>query len=149
MRRMSIWAAGLMMVYFAGALHAQATFSIRAASENAVAGWDKMVSTDDGKSVWVSPVISVTPADIDSARPVINNDGNRIIVVTFSDAGAKKMHDLTTAQLQGLIALVLDGKLIWAPKVRSTLDREAVLSGNGPQGLTGEQVERLMSALHK
>ena len=45
------------------------------------------------------------------------------------------------------IALVLDGKVIWAPKVRSELSKEGVLSGNGPNGLTMDQVRRLMSTL--
>jgi hypothetical protein len=148
MRLMAIWAITL-VVWFAGVLHAQPSFSIRAASEDAVAGWEKMESADHGKFAWVSPVVTVTPEDVETARPVMNDDGQLIIVVAFTDVGAKKMRDLTTAQLEKLIALVLDGKLIWAPKVRSILDKEAVLSGNGPHGLTMEQVQRLMSTLHK
>jgi len=148
MRRVGIWVVTL-IVWFAGVLHAQPSFSLRAASEDAVAGWEKMQSADAGKFAWVSPVLSVTSEDVESARPVMNDDGQRVIVVAFTDAGAKKMHDLTTAQLGKLIALVLDGKLLWAPKVLSALDKKAVLTGNGPKGLSTEQVQRLMSSLHK
>ena len=148
MRCVGIWVVTLIL-WFAGVLHAQPSFSLRAASEDAVAGWEKMGSADAGKFAWVSPVLAVTSEDVESARPVINDDGQRIILVAFTDVGAKKMHDLTTAQLGKLIALVLDGKLLWAPKVLSVLDKQAVLSGNGPQGLTIELVQRLLSSLHK
>jgi preprotein translocase subunit SecD len=146
MLRVTLWGVGLTVLLFAGVLHAQGTFSIRAASEEAVTGWDRMQEPEEVKVVWVSPVIAVTSADIESARPVYGDDGRLIIAVTFTDAGAKKMHDLTVAQFNKLIALVLDGKVIWAPKVRSELSKEGVLSGNGPNGLTMDQVRRLMSS---
>jgi hypothetical protein len=43
---------------------------------------------------------------------------------------------------------MLDGKVIWAPTVRGTIDREAVLTG-GPGGLTMVQIERLIASFKR
>ena len=53
------------------------------------------------------------------------------------------MRELSTAQIDKLVAMILDGKVIFAPFVRSAFpgpDRGAVVTGNGPDGLTVEQV---------
>ena len=42
----------------------------------------------------------------------------------------------------------VDGKLIWAPIVQQPqAGKEGVLTGNGPNGLTQEEVERIMASL--
>ena len=43
-------------------LQAQAQISVRAASDQQVAGWDRM--DYDNHAVWVSPAMSLTSADI-------------------------------------------------------------------------------------
>ena len=71
-----------------------------------------------------------------------------MIAVVFTDAGAKKIHDLTTAQLKKLVAMVVDGKVIWAPMVMAVQEgRQGVLTGNLPTGLTQEEVERILAVL--
>jgi hypothetical protein len=91
-----------------GVLQAQVRFTINAASGDPVAGWQKM--DIDGRSVWVNPA----PATDFSRHPrrgagTDRNFGN-YVKVAFTDAGARKMRDLTTAQMNKLIAMVLDGK---------------------------------------
>ena len=49
-----------------------------------------------------------------------------------------------------LIALVVDDKVIWAPTVTYIAEAPAksnVLTGNGPHGLTQEEVEQIMAIL--
>ena len=57
------------------------------------------------------------------------------------------MADLTTAQLHKYMAMILDGKVIWAPLVMAEfhpgVGKQGMLAGSGPHGLTQEEVERM------
>src|SRR5438552_14102236 len=107
------------VILFGGVLQAQAQFSINAAAEDAVPGWQKMEI--EGRSVWVNPTPALTAADIQGAEPAADRNYGQFVAVTFTDAGAQKMRDLSTAQMNKLIAMVLDGKVMMAPKVRSVI----------------------------
>ena len=66
----------------------------------------------------------------------------------MTDAGTNKWGDLTTAQVKKHIALIVDGKVLWAPMVNYTIaDKESGLTGNTPTGLTQEEVDLIMSIL--
>ena len=41
-----------------------------------------------------------------------------MVAVVFTDAGAQKIRELTIAQKNKLVALVVGEKLVWAPMVR-------------------------------
>lgn len=87
------------------------------------------------------------PAIFRKLNPQIRADGSRVISVVFTDGGAKKIRDLTTAQLKKYVALVVDGRLIWAPMVQAVIEKESVLTGNQPNGLTEEEAERILVSL--
>ena len=97
--------------------------------------------------VWVAPAAAVVASDIEKAQPEVRNDGDRVIRVVFTEAGANKIRELTTAQLRKHVALVVDGRLIWAPMVQAVAGKESVLTGSGPGGLTQEEVERIIASL--
>lgn len=70
----------------------------------------------------------------------------------FTEAGAKKMRDFSSAQLEKLGAMVLDGKVIMSPRIRGVFpgpDRTAVVTGNGPTGLTVDQVQRILASVNR
>ena len=50
------------------------------------------------------------------------------------------MAALSAAQANKPIALLVDGKLVWAPVVRGTIEKEAVLSG-----VTPDVVQRVLA----
>src|SRR5438128_1463541 len=112
------------LALFGGVLHAQSGISIKAASEDPVPGWQKMHI--EGRSVWVSPTPALTSADIQGAEPATDRNRGNFVKVVFTDAGAKKMRDLTTTQMNKPIAIVLDGKLLAAPKVRSVISSDGM-----------------------
>jgi preprotein translocase subunit SecD len=136
----------LLIILFAGVLQAQAQLSVRAASEEPVPGWERMQSEVD-RPIWVSPTVSLTAADFESLQPATDANGRRFVAVVLTDAGAKKMRELSIAQLNKSIALVLDGKVIWAPKVRSEIGKEAEFTGNGPNGIAEELVQRIVQSI--
>jgi preprotein translocase subunit SecD len=97
---------------------------------------------------WIAPAPAISGSDIEKAQPEVRADGYRVIKVVYTDAAVNKMRDLTAAQVKKPIALVVDGKLLWAPQVNFTqTDKESSLTGNTPSGLTQEEVDLIMSIL--
>ena len=143
MKVKSLVIIGLIAVLLAGiflpVLHGQAALEIRAASSTAVAGWQQM-SAPDGRAIWVAPTIALTAADIARSESRTQTDGTATVGVVFTADGARKMASLSSAQANKPIALLLDGKLVWAPLVRSPIDKEALLSG-----VTPEVVQRVLA----
>jgi preprotein translocase subunit SecD len=142
MNRKSIVIIGLIVGLLASTfLYGQGSLEIRAASTSAIAGWQQM-SAPDGRTVWVSPTAALTSADIARGEPRTDAKGERTVSMVFTDAGARKMAQLSAAQINQHIALLLDGKVVWVPIVRSTIDKEALLSG-----VTPEVVQRVLTLL--
>jgi preprotein translocase subunit SecD len=125
----------------------QAQFAINAAAENPIPGWQKM--DIEGRSVWVNPTPAITSADIQGAEPASDRNYGNFVKVIFTDAGARKMRELTTAQMNKPIAIVLDGKLISAPKVRSVISNEGIITGKAPNGLSIEEVRRILTSVNQ
>jgi preprotein translocase subunit SecD len=133
-----------------GVLQAQSRLSIRAASVAPVDGWQSMqLEHCQSRCVrWIAPAPAITESDIEKAQTEVRADGYRVIKVVFTDAAVSKMRDLTAAQVKKPIALVVDGKLLWAPQVNYTIaDKESSITGNTPTGLTQEEVDVIMSIL--
>ena len=140
-------ASAIVAILFGGTFQAQAQFSIRAASTDSVPGWERMELGN--QAVWVAPAASLTSADIGRAEPITTPDNKRAVAIEFTDAGAEKMRKLSTAQIDKLIAMVLDGNLLWAPRVRSEMGKQAVLTGNGPNGLSDAVVQRILASVRQ
>jgi|SRR5688572_1356072 len=142
MKFRSVVIYALIAVFLAAVfIQAQGALEIRAASHTAVAGWQQ-VSTPDGKTVWVSTTAALTTADIARGEPRTEANGQRTVGVVFTADGARKMAQLSAAQANRPIALLLDGKVVWAPIVRGTIEKEAVLSG-----VTPDVVQRILTSL--
>ena len=106
------------------------------------------MSSPSGSTIWVAPEVPLTSRDIARAEARTLPDGGPAVAIVMTDDGAKKMASLTSSQVNKPIALLLDGTVIWAPTVRSTIDKEAVLTG-GPGGLTKAQIDRLIASFKR
>ena len=135
---------GTLVTLLAGILNGQTPVEIRAAASTAVAGWQQM-SSPSGSAIWVAPDVQLTSRDI--ARAEARNDpaAGPSISVLLTDEGAKKMAALSAAQANKPIALLLDGKVIWAPIVKGSIGKEVRLTG-GDGGLTKAQIDRLLAS---
>jgi preprotein translocase subunit SecD len=140
------WITAALVAILFGAIAQTTQFSIRAASSEPVPGWDRMQLDD--RAVWVSPTASLTAADIAKAEPTTMS-GRKAIAIEFTDGGAEKMRRLSAAQMDKLIAMLLDGKLISAPRVRSEMSKQGVITGNGPNGLDDETIQRILSSVKR
>jgi preprotein translocase subunit SecD len=88
----------------------------------------------------------LTAEDIESVEPQANPDGTTAVAIRFTESGSEKIRELSVAQINMPIAIVVDGELIWAPVVRSPIQGQAAITG-GPNGLTPEQVQRIVASL--
>ena len=59
------------------------------------------------------------------------------------------MTQLSTAQLNKLIAMVLDEKVIFAPKVRAAIGVQALITGSASSGLPTEVAQRIVESVNK
>src|SRR5215467_12776855 len=101
--------------------------------------------TENNRTIWVSPSASLTASDFESMTPYVNPGDIWFMKTVLTDDGAKKMRALSIAQMNKLIALVLDGKVIWAPKVRSEIGKDGDFTGSGPHGLEMDLIRRLIA----
>ena len=147
--RRSLAGLGLVVSLFAGVLHGQSQFAIRAASADSVEGWTRTQFPDGNRTVWVAPTGGLTSADIQRAQPATDGNGGAGVGITFTEAGAGKMRELSKAQMNKLVALVLDGTVIWAPLVRGEIGNQALITGDGPNGLRPEVVQRIQTAINQ
>ena len=125
----------------------QTGFEVRAAASAGVPGWQRMVSPS-GDAIWVSPTTTLTAADVERAETRQSPETGPAVAVVLTDAGAKKMEALSSGQINKPIALMLDGKVIWAPIVRGPMGKEALLTG-GINGLSPAELERLLTLFEK
>jgi preprotein translocase subunit SecD len=138
----------MVLLLCASVLQAQSQLSIHAASATPVEGWQRVQVEHSDRVVWVSPTAAISASDIEQATPAVTMPERfRSILITFTDAGAKKARDLSIAQRNKLVALVVDNKVLWAPNVQSEIAKESMLTGSTPTGLSQEEVERIMSIL--
>ena len=127
-------------------VYAQSQLSIRAGSTEPVAGWERM---QFGKrAVWVSPVVSLTSNDIAAAQQT-TADGRTAVGISLNDAGARKMRELSLAQKDKLIVILLDREVIFAPLVRSEIGSRALITGPAPSGLSATVVQRILSSVQR
>ena len=146
MRRELLVGVGVLCFLLTDVLVGQSAVAIRAAATSPVSGWQQMASPDRVGVLWVAPTDELTSVDIARAEQVVDSNGFPALTMVFTDEGAKKMSALSTTRIGQPIALLLDGKLIWAPVIRARMEREAVLNG-GPEGLTADAIQRLLAIL--
>jgi hypothetical protein len=79
------------VILFGGVLQAQAQFTVNAAADDAVPGWQKMEI--EGRAVWVNPTPALTSADIQGAQPATEPNYGNFVKVSFTAAGARKMRE--------------------------------------------------------
>ncbi|MFB7375669.1 protein translocase subunit SecD [Streptomyces sp. NPDC056222] len=100
-----------------------------ACGKNAIGQWEKYLlgpAEVDGK-------------DVDNAKGVLDQQrGMWIVNMEFTEAGAKKFSQITSKlsqqqEPQNQFAIVLDGEVVSAPSVRTTLSANAEISGSFTQ----------------
>ena len=82
---------------------------------------------------------------LEKAFVVMDQFDQYCVSVRFDSAGMKRFAQLTRSNLNNRLAVLVDGKVLCAPILKSALSRDAIISGN----FTRQEAEKLAEALNK
>ena len=120
---------------------AQVRFEVRLAETAAAAGLDA-ATLDDGRVVHLHRQVLATNADV--AQAVVEQHGGFYGVrVELTQAAAARLTRATAAHIGKPVAILLDGRLVLAPTLRSPIGDSAVISGT----YTQETAQRLAAGI--
>jgi SecDF, P1 head subdomain len=119
-------------------------FEVRLAEDHAAPGLHEAKVSGTERSVYLHNEVIVDNGDIAAAR-VIQGGGpyQYVIDIKFKASGAEKMRAATGNHIGKPMAILLDGKVIMAPVVRTPIDATAIVSGD----FTKTQAERIVSGM--
>ena len=121
----------------------QAQLEIRLADAMPSAGLTAATVDGTGQAIYVQTSALVTASDVTQARVLEGGGGRFSVDVTLSDEASQRMSRATAAHIGKPVAIMLDGRVVAAPLVRSPIGRNALLSGN----FTRAQAEAIVNRL--
>lgn len=101
----------------------------RLADDSDTAGWKKMVVRGSDNSVFVSNEVSLHGGHIERVSFYKDLNGNPSVGLTLTEDGAKAMEETTTKNLKKKLAIVLNGKVVSAPTIQSTITKDVQITG--------------------
>jgi preprotein translocase subunit SecD len=117
------------------------SFEIRRAETKAGDGLIEATVPGSANKIYVHKTADIVAADVATAR--VTNDEKPAVEIEFTEQGHKKVTQLTEKHLGKPLAIMVNGKVIAAPVVRSAIESKAMITGN----FTREEAERIASAI--
>jgi preprotein translocase subunit SecD len=125
-------------------VQAAVRFEVRLAEEKPAPGLREAKVTDSGRSVYLHDETIVTNSDIASAQAVPGDGSAQYRVnIEFTPSGAEKMRAATGNHIGKPVAILLDGQVVMAPVVRTSIAGSAMITGN----FTRDQAEKIASGI--
>jgi TonB family protein len=121
----------------------RAPLEIRLAEWTPAAGFTAATVDGTKQAIYLEASALVTAQDVSNARVVDAEGGRFYVEVTFREAASARMAQATSAHLGKPVAIVIDGRVVSAPVVRSPIGRSAMLTGD----FTRAQAEAIVSRL--
>jgi SecDF, P1 head subdomain len=130
---------------FVGDLQAAAIrFEIRLAENSSAPGLHEAKVSGSDRSIYLHDQVIVTNGDIATARVVPGPGPSEYYVgIEFNAAGAGKMRAATGNHIGNLMAILLDGRVVMAPVLRSPIGASARITGH----FTRTQAERIVNGI--
>lgn len=114
------------------------TLELRVADSVPVPGWEEKTIFGTGETIYVSPVPALTGKDFKRVKaseerlgidlPV--DEGQLSISIECNKEGARKLLGVTSTNLRKQLAIVVDQRVILAPKINSAISEKAELQGS-------------------
>lgn len=105
------------------------TLEFRLADDAEESGWQKMELRGSDKPIFVSRKVSLNGGHIEKVSFYKDVSGNPTVGFVLTDAGAKAMEATTSKNLNKRLAIVLNGKVVSAPTIRSTITKKGQIVG--------------------
>ena len=95
------------------------TFEVRLASHEKVEGWERVPGPGPGKTpLWISPEVALTNRDVARAYVDRTPEGKPCVGILLTEEGALKQARLTKSHIGENVAMILDGRVTIAPKIK-------------------------------
>jgi preprotein translocase subunit SecD len=86
------------------------------------------IALPDGK-LYLQEVPVLTRADLTDAAALVDRQGQNFVGLRFSEAGARKLTEISTKNVGNRLALVIDQELVAAPSIAEPLNRGVLAFG--------------------
>jgi preprotein translocase subunit SecD len=96
------------------------------------------------EKIYLHPEAELTNADIAGASVTTDDNGKPVVSVALTVDGAKKMAELSKSHLHKPLAIMLDGRVVLAPRIMSEMSGGVQINGN----LTKEAAEKIAMGLN-
>jgi TonB family protein len=124
------------------AVQAGTSLEVRLAEVQPAPGLVEALVEGSTQRVYMRPGAVVSGADVIGAH-VADAGGRYSVNVTFTDAASRRLAEATKIHLGRPMAILLDGRVISAPTLRSMITGSAVITGD----FTRAQAERIAAGL--
>jgi TonB family protein len=111
-------------------LQSATALEVRLAESSPAAGLVEAVVQGSDRKVYLQPGSIVTSADVTSAQVIDAGGGRYSVGVAFSAPASNRLAESTKVHLGRPVAILLNGRVIAAPIVRSMIRDSAVISGD-------------------
>lgn len=117
------------------------SLEVRLAEMQPGAGLQEAEVQGSNQKIYMRASAVVTGADVAGARVIDAGGGRYSVGVAFSTAGSNRLAESTRIHMGRPVAILLNGRVIAAPVVRSMIRDSAVISGN----FTREEADRIVA----
>ena len=126
-----------------GTVRAAVRFEVRLAETRPAPGLIVARVADSERLIYLHPELIVTNDDIAQSWVAPEGQQNFSISVQFRDAGAQRMRHATSAHIGRPVAILIDGKVVLAPVLRSAISDVAMITGDYTQA----EAERIAAGI--
>ena len=119
-------------------------FEMRLASEEPRAGYSAANTKIHARTIYLAPTAALSCTDVARIGRLSEADGRESIAVDFTAAGRRRLADVTRKNLHELLAIVVDGRVLLAPRI------EAEIAGGRVEitgAFTRQQLDQIMQAV--
>ena len=126
----------------------RAQFRLVAPADDAAAEAVPVADPEDGETeLRLSPDVVLDGSHVASAKVQRGQaPGEWTVLVNFTEAGSKRLADVTGANIDRRLAVVVDGVVVMAPTIRTKISRSAEIAG-GRAGFDRSRAERVAAAI--
>jgi hypothetical protein len=114
------------------------------ADANDPAPADTLADPASKEPLRVRRAVLLDESAVARASVTVSSENTVSVAVDFNEAGAKRLAEVTGANIGRRLAIVFDGKLLSAPTIRSALHDQAVITGQ----FTVAEAEVIVNALN-
>lgn len=97
------------------------------AQATAAPGLMEIKIPDGALFIQRQPVL--TRADLSEAAALVDRQGQNFVGLRFTEAGARKLNDVSSENIGNMLALVIDRELVAAPRIAEPLNRGVLAFG--------------------